>query len=233
MKKCLSLLLCVALLVCFSACTRSQQEEKSNKTNTQIVTDADGNAVSQSDNSSVDVTLPDGTITNAVTSDILICYFSCTGNTAQIASYISKANGGDLFEIVPKQPYSMEDLDYKSKEINDYLKGLSEDKRIEVAAKNYAFDSDVKVNAYVYGFAVSKVKAFLSKKLGSKLLNCEETKFGKIVLEDDYNLEKPEGILLESEDKSFRVRLTLSEIIGQLLDKNREELSDALFRGQK
>ena len=120
-----------------------------------------------------------------------------------------------------------------SKYINAYLKGLSEDKRIEVAAKNYAFDSDVKVNAYVYGFDVSKVKAFLSKKLGSQLLNCEETKFGKIVLEDDYNLEKPEGILLESEDKSFRVRLTLSEIIGQLLDKNREELSDALFRGQK
>ena len=64
-------------------------------------------------------------------------------------------------------------------------------------------------------------------------MKCEETKFGKIVLEDDYDLEKPEGILLESEDKSFRVRLTLSEIIGQLLDKNREELSDALFRGQK
>ena len=120
-----------------------------------------------------------------------------------------------------------------SKYINAYLKGLSEDKRIEVAAKNYAFDSDVKVNAYVYGFDINKVKAFLSKKLGSKLLNCEETKFGKIVLEDNYNLEKPEGILLESEDKSFRVRLTLSEIIGQLLDKNREELSDALFRGQK
>ena len=45
MKKCLSLLLCVALLVCFSACTRSQQEEKRNKTNTQIVTDADGNVL--------------------------------------------------------------------------------------------------------------------------------------------------------------------------------------------
>lgn len=120
-----------------------------------------------------------------------------------------------------------------SKYINDYLNGLSEDKRIEVAAKNYAFDSDAKVNAYVYGFDVKKVKEFLSKKLGSKLLNCEETKFGKIVLEEDYNLEKPEGILLESEDKSFRVRLTLSEVIGQLLDKNREELSDALFGGQK
>lgn len=139
MKKCLSLLLCVALLVCFSACTRSQQEEKSNKTNTQIVTDADGNAVSQSDNSSVDVTLPDGTITNAVTSavtsDILICYFSCTGNTAQIASYISKANGGDLFEIVPKQPYSMEDLNYKSKAARSFDEYNNPKARPEISSR--------------------------------------------------------------------------------------------------
>ena len=135
MKKCLSLLLCVALLVCFSACTRSQQEEKSNKTNTQTVTDADANAVSQSDNSSVDVTLPDGTITNAVTSDILICYFSCTGNTAQIASYISKANGGDLFEIIPKQPYSMEDLDYKSNASRSFDEYNNPKARPEISSK--------------------------------------------------------------------------------------------------
>lgn len=120
-----------------------------------------------------------------------------------------------------------------SKYTNDYLKGLSEDKRIELAAKDYNFDSEAKVNAYVYGFDVKKVKTFLSKKLGSKLLNCEETKFGKIVLEDDFGLEKPEGILLESEDKAFRARLTISEVIGRLLDENRKELSDALFGGQK
>jgi len=120
-----------------------------------------------------------------------------------------------------------------SKYTNDYLKGLSEDKRIELAAKDYNFESEAKVNAYVYGFDVKKVKTFLSKKLGSKLLNCEETKFGKIVLEDDFGLEKPEGILLESEDKAFRARLTISEVIGRLLDENRKELSDALFGGQK
>lgn len=120
-----------------------------------------------------------------------------------------------------------------SKYINEYLKGLSEDKRIELAAKAYDEKSEAKVNAYVYGFDVKKVKDFLSKKLGSKLLGCEETKFGKIVLEDDFGIEKQEGIILESEDKAFRVRLTISEVIGQLLDKNREELSDALFGGQK
>lgn len=120
-----------------------------------------------------------------------------------------------------------------SKYINEYLNGLSEDKRIELVCKNYQFDSDAKVTAYVYGFDAKKVKTFLSKKLGSKLLKCEETKFGKIVLEDDFGLDILEGILLESEDKAFRVRLTISEVIGRLLDENRKELSDALFGGQK
>lgn len=120
-----------------------------------------------------------------------------------------------------------------SKYINEYLNGLSEDKRIELVCKNYQFDSDANVTAYVYGFDAKKVKTFLSKKLGSKLLKCEETKFGKIVLEDDFGLDRLEGILLESEDKAFRVRLTISEVIGRLLDENRKELSDALFGGQK
>lgn len=119
------------------------------------------------------------------------------------------------------------------KYINEYLKNLSEDKRIELVAKNFDFNTEKKFTAYVYGFDVKKAQAFLSKRLGSKLLNCEQTKFGKIIVEEDYGIENHEGIVLESEDKLFRARLTVSEIVGQLLDKNRIELSDALFGGQK
>ena len=52
------------------------------------------------------------------------------------------------------------------------------------------------------------------------------------LLEDDLGLAKPQGIILESEDKNFRCRLTLSEVIEKLLDTNRSELSDTLFGGQ-
>lgn len=115
--------------------------------------------------------------------------------------------------------------------INKYISELPEEKCIEIAARNFDFNIDKKLNAYVYGFKVNEVKAFLEKKLGKNLLNCQETIFRKMALEDEYGLDTPKGIILESEDKSFRCRLTLSEVIGQLLDKNRAELSDALFGG--
>ena len=92
-------------------------------------------------------------------------------------------------------------------------------------------NTDKKMNAYVYGFKLDDAKKFLTKKLGKNLLDCQETIFRKMALEEDYGLDVPKGIILESEDKTFRCRLTLSEVIGQLLDKNRAELSEALFGG--
>lgn len=47
-------------------------------------------------------------------SKILVAYFSATGTTRPIAEEIANVTGGDLFEIVPVQPYSEEDLDYSN-----------------------------------------------------------------------------------------------------------------------
>lgn len=47
-------------------------------------------------------------------SDTLIAYFSCTGNTETIASYLKTETGGDIFEIVPSVPYTSEDLNYNT-----------------------------------------------------------------------------------------------------------------------
>ena len=116
--------------------------------------------------------------------------------------------------------------------INKYLEGLTEAKRLELASRNFDFKTDLKLNAYVYGFSTDEAKKFLSKKLGNNLLSCTETKFGATALEDDIGLTAPQGIILESEDKNFRCRLTLSEVIEKLLDTNRAELSSTLFGGE-
>ena len=116
--------------------------------------------------------------------------------------------------------------------INKYLEGLSEEKRLALVARDFNFKTDLKLNAFVYGFSLSGAKKFLSEKLGSKLASVSETKFGAEALEDEIGLEKPQGIILESEDKNFRCRLTLSEVIAKLLDTNRSELSATLFGGQ-
>lgn len=42
----------------------------------------------------------------------LVVYYSASGNTARVAQDIADASGADLFELVPEEPYTDEDLDY-------------------------------------------------------------------------------------------------------------------------
>jgi len=56
---------------------------------------------------------------------ILVAYFSCTGNTRTAAQKLASMTGGDLYEILPAQPYSSADLNYSdsncraNREMND------------------------------------------------------------------------------------------------------------------
>ena len=46
------------------------------------------------------------------THEVLVVYFSNTGNTQEVAEYIAAAAGGVLWQIVPQVAYTEEDLDY-------------------------------------------------------------------------------------------------------------------------
>lgn len=46
--------------------------------------------------------------------NILVAYFTVTGNTKSAAEKISAVTGGDLYEIVPKEPYTDEDINYNN-----------------------------------------------------------------------------------------------------------------------
>lgn len=45
-------------------------------------------------------------------SNVLIAYFSCTGTTETMAEYAAETLAADLYEIVPEEPYTEEDLAY-------------------------------------------------------------------------------------------------------------------------
>ena len=47
--------------------------------------------------------------------NILVAYFSASGETERLARTIASATGGDLFEIVPETPYTAADLDWNDK----------------------------------------------------------------------------------------------------------------------
>lgn len=42
----------------------------------------------------------------------LVVYFSCTGTTKGLAEAVAEELNADLYEIVPEEPYTSEDLDY-------------------------------------------------------------------------------------------------------------------------
>lgn len=46
--------------------------------------------------------------------DVLVAYFSATGNTENIAEHLVSILDADLYEIVPEVPYTSEDLDYSN-----------------------------------------------------------------------------------------------------------------------
>lgn len=101
MKKITSLLLAFALAFVFAACTNSSQNEgQTNSTETQSQT-----ALSPSSKPA-----DENTISNGKT---LVVYFSASGNTENVAEYIAKATGGDVFELEPKDEYSDADLNWR------------------------------------------------------------------------------------------------------------------------
>lgn len=49
-------------------------------------------------------------------SKILVAYFSATGTTARAAEKLANVTGGELYTIVPAQPYTSADLDWNDKQ---------------------------------------------------------------------------------------------------------------------
>lgn len=117
------------------------------------------------------------------------------------------------------------------KAINAYLVKLSDEEKIDLVLKKSVKIEDVlkskKLNALYYGFQESLVKKTVGKKFN--LISVKETEFNKMIIENDLGITDRKGIILESEDKAIRVRMTLSEVISQIQDKYRAELYSALF----
>ena len=54
-------------------------------------------------------------------SDVIVVYFSATGNTEEAAGYIADSIGADIYEITPAEEYTSDDLDWNDPEsrVND------------------------------------------------------------------------------------------------------------------
>lgn len=72
----------------------------------------------------------------------LVAYFSASGTTRKAAEMIAEAAGADLYEIVPKQPYSKADLNWMDKKSRSSIEMSNKKFRPEIS------DADVRVDQY-------------------------------------------------------------------------------------
>ncbi len=102
MKKITAILLSVALVLGLTACASTNETPSST-----IKPETD----ESSENSSSD-SVETEQETQSATGKILVVYYSASGNTKRVAEDIGEAVGADLFEIVPIEVYTSDDLNW-------------------------------------------------------------------------------------------------------------------------
>ena len=75
--------------------------------------------------------------TNAKADDnkILVAYFSATGNTKSVAETLASVINADLFEIVPEQPYTSEDLNWQNDKSRSSIEMADKSSRPKISSK--------------------------------------------------------------------------------------------------
>ena len=112
MKRFLASFLGFAMLLCFAACGAKQTDEQPIDSETPAIsTDATlTDAPTEAPDAPSDTDAP-----TAQHSETLVVYFSATGTTKGVAERIAAVTGGDLYEIVPAEPYTDADLNWNDR----------------------------------------------------------------------------------------------------------------------
>lgn len=110
MKKLTALLLSVVLVLSLAACGSANKPAPST-TQPETSAPTEQPATEPSENSST-APAESEPETQPETGKTLVVYYSASGNTERVAKDIAEAAGADLFEIVPTEVYTSDDLDW-------------------------------------------------------------------------------------------------------------------------
>ena len=110
MKKLTALLLSVVLVLSLSACGSANKPASSTtQPETSVPTEQPTTEPSESSSTAPAESEPE---TQPETGKTLVVYYSASGNTERVSKDIAEAAGADLFEIVPTEVYTSDDLDW-------------------------------------------------------------------------------------------------------------------------
>ncbi len=125
MKKYLSVILGIILTACLVACGSSNKDsvndDKQEVINNQEISDTEEQEIS-AENKQTEM---DADSEQENEEKVAVVYFSGTGNTREVADLFAKETDADIFEIIPKNMYTSDDLNYNddncraNQEMND------------------------------------------------------------------------------------------------------------------
>ena len=110
MEKLTALLLSVVLVLSLAACGSANKPASSTtQPETSVPTEQPATEPAESSSTAPAESEPE---TQPETGKTLVVYYSASGNTERVAKDIAEAAGADLFEIVPTEVYTSDDLDW-------------------------------------------------------------------------------------------------------------------------
>lgn len=117
MKKVITLLMSILLVFSLVACGNQNSGDNSQTTEPTESTTPESTPESSQQPGESSTEAPtessdEAQETEGESGKTLVVYYSASGNTEAVAGYIANATGGDLFELVPADPYSDADLDW-------------------------------------------------------------------------------------------------------------------------
>lgn len=115
MKKILTLFLAGLLTLSLAACGNTAESSENQSSQSQTESAEESTAPESSETTSTTDDTSDASeapSAEGTESNVLVVYYSATGNTEEAAGYIANLTGGTLFELEPADPYTDEDLNY-------------------------------------------------------------------------------------------------------------------------
>ena len=126
MKKIFAILLCAVMVFSLAACSgqneQSSQDTSGSNSSTEESTPPESSSEpaeqpnEPSDTDSADTPSAEPGEPAEAGGKTLVVYYSATNNTEAVAGYIADATGADLFELVPVEPYTSDDLDWTDRD---------------------------------------------------------------------------------------------------------------------
>ena len=125
MKKIFAILLCAVMVFSLAACSgqneQSSQDTSGSNSSTEESTPPESSSEpaeqpSEPSEPASSETPSDTPNEEPVEGKTLVVYYSATNNTEAVAGYIADATGADLFELVPVEPYTSDDLDWTNRD---------------------------------------------------------------------------------------------------------------------